>query len=750
MLKKIKEQNELLARPGQPLVDHLKGVARRAENFASSFHGEEEAWWAGLIHDLGKCRKEFQEYLHGERQGGSDTHHAPYGAALAFEKNWFASAFAIAGHHAGLHNLNDLQAMVDDPKYDTRTRLDPLVQWFTGVFGDLPDTPLLPRFVENQPLALELYTRMLYSCLVDADWLDAERHEAGKERQIIRLAEVIDSLIERVNQERQGKSREGNVNGLRHAIFDQCLEAAAGEQGFFSLTVPTGGGKTLSSMAFALAHAKAWGLHRIIVVIPYLSIIEQNAAEYRRILDPDELGLVVEHHSSVPERETGGNETVATLSQAADNWDAPIIITTSVQFIESLFASSPARCRKLHNIANSVVIFDEVQTLPTHLLNPLLNVMKELRRNYGVSFLFMTATQPAFSVGPSLSEGFAPDEVREITRDTPQLFAVLQRVEYHSPLTIEWQTLANRLAACPQVLCVVNVRKHAYRLWEKLRDVLPPEERNSVFHLSSSMCAEHRLWILGDSREPQPCSIRHRLRHNLPCRLVATQVVEAGVDIDFPVVYRALGPLDAIVQAAGRCNREGRLQDAEGRPLHGQVYLFIPEEKGLPPGVYTTATSISAGMLGGCLESLGRDPAIFGRYFSQLFDLTNTDHARRGESSIQEDRENFRFREVSSKAKVIFDDSRPVVVPFQHGAAIIDSIQNRERLSGQPRFNRYDLRRLQRYMVNVRSQDFTRLREASMVKPLLPNLDLYVLKEGCYHSHLGLIIDNHPLEDFIQ
>lgn len=733
----------------QLLRTHLIEVARQAKEFAASCGGGDEAWWAGLLHDVGKFRMQFQEYLSGKRKGGIDTHHAPYGAAIAAEKEWGPMAFAIAGHHSGLHDAGSLQDLISNPIYKITTRLPPLMQWFTEAFGLLPDGPISPGLVAEGPLSSEYYTRMLFSCLVDADRLDAERHASGVDRQIVRLGSVVNKLIGRLMSERQGKSRDGKLNRLRHAVFDECLEAAKEDRGFFSLTVPTGGGKTLSSMAFALAHAEKHSMDRVIVVIPYLSIIEQNALEYRRILDPEGLGLVVEHHSAVKEKYDSHGETPDLLTQAADNWDAPVIVTTSVQFIESLFAASPGGCRKLHNIANSVVVLDEVQTLPSHLLNPLLHVMKELDVNYGVSFLLMTATQPAFRRRPSLSEGFDPGEVREIITDKEGLFSALKRVEYHGPEKLDLHSLATRLLDCRQVLCVVNLRRHAARLWEELRDALPLEEKDSVFHLSSSMCAEHRLQVLGEGRDPSAGSIRHRLRNNLPCRLISTQVVEAGVDIDFPTVYRALGPLDAIAQAAGRCNREGRLQDELGQAAQGHVYIFSPEDNGLPPGVYTTATGISAVMLPGCLRELGQNPDVFARYFAQLYDLTDTDNARRGESSIQEDRSYFRFREVARKAKVIADEGRPVLVPFGQGAKRINEIRGRKQAPGAPRFDRHDLRRLQRFMVNVREREFAQLTYTGMAKPLLPNIELYVLEEGCYHEHLGLVIENRPLEDFI-
>jgi len=731
----------------QKLEEHLQGVANRAECFARDFSADEEARVAGWLHDLGKFRDEFQSYLRKEREGGTDTHHAVYGAALAFENNppW-PCAFAIAGHHAGLHNLHQLQSLVEDPKYNVGSRLPLLRQRFQDAIGEIPRTVALPPFIEQgNPWGLEFYIRMVLSCLVDADYLDS----SGQTRSVIRLAGICDTLLKRVIKERNSKPTDGTVNQVRHEVFARCLEKAGMHQGFFSLTVPTGGGKTLSGMAFALAHAQRWGLQRVIVVIPYLSIIEQNAGEYRRVLDADKQGIVVEHHSAVPLPDDHEQRNRSPLELAAENWDAPVIVTTSVQFIESLFASFPAKCRKLHNIARSVVIMDEVQTLPSHLLNPLLNVLRELKENYGVSFLFMTATQPAFRHNPIyLSEGFKTGEVTEITQETARTFSSLQRVDYQREDVLDWRTLAERMAALPQALCVVNVRKHAFALWETLRSLLPNHERDSLFHLSSAMCAEHRLWTLGEIDNPRAGSIRNRLKNGLPCRVVSTQLIEAGVDVDFPIVFRALGPLDSIVQAAGRCNREGKRRDDEGRPCRGEVIIFEPEEHSLPSGVYKTATQQTATFLTRISdESLATNPGIFGDYFSQLFQLTPTDHARKRESTIQEDRGELRFREVSRKARVIEEDGMPVVVPYARGKELIEEIRAREPLPGRARFDRHDFRNLQRFMVNVRAQEFQRLVNLRMATPLLPNLELYCLEEGCYHSHLGLLIDKHPTED---
>ena len=739
------------------LKDHLQAVGHLAEQFAekNNIALKEAAYWSGLLHDLGKYRDEFQQYLKKERESGNETHHAVYGAALAFQNGWLGPAFAIAGHHAGLHDLDQLQALVCDARYRADERLPSIVERFEKEICTIAKNITEPEFVGDNPYRLEFYTRMLFSTLIDADFLDTESHYTGKHRDSLQLDPILaKTLLQRLVEEKNSKPQIGELNTVRSRLFQQCLDKAEQPPGFFSLTVPTGGGKTLSGMAFALAHAAKNELRRIIVVIPYLSIIEQNAAQYRRILDPENQGVVIEHHSAVKiaddTNESRPYEPFEKHAEeyAAENWDAPIIVTTSVQLIESLFACRTSRCRKLHNIARSVIIFDEVQTLPAHLLNPLLNVFRDLRDNYGVSLVFSTATQPAFRYSPlSLSHGFKPDEIQEITQDTSNLFARLCRVRIYPPKPDEattWDKLASDMSKHEQSLCIVNVRNDAYALWEKLRRTVSEQEKTAVFHLSSAMCAEHRLDILGTDRDPLPGTIRYRLKHKQPCRLVSTQLIEAGVDVDFPIVWRALGPLDSIVQAAGRCNRENNLRDVNGNPKLGEVIVFRPEDNKLPPGIYRTATDITSSLLvTNDADTLASDHTLFERYFDQLYQLVPVD------SNIQNEREKLHFRKVADLARVIKDETQAVIVPYGKGIDLIEAIQTRIVTKDRPRFDRTDMRKLQRFMVNLRSNDFQRLLTQRAITPLLPNLNIYVLGGGWYHPELGIVIDQRPLEDFL-
>lgn len=739
------------------LREHLDFVGKLARHFSETacpaLSGLAE--WAGRLHDLGKYRDEFQAYLRNQRDSSIETHHAVYGAVAAFQRESYGLAFAIAGHHAGLHDLNDLQELLCGSKYRAVERVPHLLGRFERELGVLPERIPDPDFIDASPHSIEFYIRMLFSLLIDADRLDTEAHANSFCRLPITMNAA--ELLQRLLEEKNRKSSEGELNALRNRIFQICLDSAIGDPGFFSLTVPTGGGKTLSGMAFALAHTARHKLRRVIVVIPYLSIIEQNAAQYRRVLDPDNEGIVVEHHSGVPIPEDLDESRPLSpfekhpAAYAAENWDAPVIVTTSVQFIETLFASRTSRCRRLHNIARAVVIFDEVQTLPSHLLSPLLNVLRELRRHYGTSFVFSTATQPAFRRRPlSLAEGFGPEEIKPILDDevAKKVFGRLNRVVF-KPLprcdeTLAWDVLANSMAKRDQALCVLNVRRHAFELWEQLRNLVPAGEKDSVFHLSSAMCAEHRLAVLGEDREPAPSTIRWRLRNKQPCRLVSTQLIEAGVDVDFPVVWRALAPMDSIVQTAGRCNRENLLKDENGSAKAGEVIVFRPEQHSLPAGLYKTATGLTATLLDGMdMEELTTNPALFERYFDRLYQLVPTDR------QIQEEREKLHFRKVAALARVIEDDTQAVIVPYGKAIEIVRDIRERPLETGRPRIDRDDVRRLQRYMVNLHTRDYQRLLTLKAVRPLLPNLDIPVLDAGWYHDHLGVLIDQRPTEDFL-
>ena len=714
-----------------PLAEHLRKVGDKARGFAEPILADSTEQ-AGLLHDLGKYRDSFQEYLAGELPGSVETHHAVYGAALAFKRGWLGPAFAIAGHHAGLHDVSDLQALVCGEKYDAMSHLSPLEALFEAELGEIPNELNEPEFASpgRDKAVTEFYVRMLFSCLVDADFLDTERFKTGQERHPLKTDPAL--LLKRLQTHQRTFDFSSELNKLRNGVFQDCLAKAAGPRGFFSLTVPTGGGKTLSGMAFALDHARRHEMQRIIVVIPYLSIIEQNAAEYRKVLDPEDEGIVIEHHSAVDSKDDTQEQGRAPEELAAENWDAPIIVTTSVQFIESLFSNRTSKCRKLHNVANSVILLDEVQTLPSHLLNPLLHVIRDLKEHYRTSIVFSTATQPAFSHSMPLPNGFAANEIQEIVSQPGELFQKLGRVVYELRSTPnDWAELAEEWENEPQALGVVNTRKQAATWWELLRK----QRLEGVLHLSSAMCADQRTEVLKEAKR--------RLENDEPCRLVATQVVEAGVDIDFPLVYRALGPLDSIVQAAGRCNREGLLLDK------GRVVVFRPTDAKLPSGMYRVATDISARLLDQLsTDDLSADPTLFSRYFGELFQYVPTDHQRGRECSIQEDREALRFREVARKARVIVDDTQAVIAPRAKALEKVNALRERAQVRGA-RFTREDLRDLQRFMVNLHTRDFQKLDAMGLLRPLLPGMELRVLEAAAYHEHLGVVIEQRPTEDFL-
>ncbi len=629
------------------LDDHLQRVAERAAEYARAFGGEELAYWAGAWHDAGKASEAFQRYLHqcarepGRRFPTVDHKGAGTLQALSFAD---ALAFLIHGHHGGLPDQGALRSRLkelNDPRSVRGALAREAVQRVLtdGVIpaGARSGEPVFPDFVTDE-LALESFLRLLFSALVDADCLDTEAHgdpEAAARRDAqADLAALRDRVVAEQQQLMAGAT--GPVNAIRREVYEACLAAAALPPGFFRLTVPTGGGKTRSALAFALHHAVTHNLRRVITVCPYLTITDQTADVYRAILGGE--GAVLEHHSDAsrhddPEGEPAPEAVWRRL--AAQNWDAPVVVTTAVQFFESLFGHRTTACRKLHRIARSVVILDEVQTLPPKLLEPMLDMLRRLVEQFGATVLLCTATQPALADAP----GFRGlPNVREIVPDPPRLFRVLKRVRYEWPVEPwTWDRVAEQMRGAAQAMAVVNTKADALALLDALAD---PD----ALHLSTLLCGAHRRDVLA--------VIRERLRRGKPCRVVSTQVVEAGVDLDFPVVLRALGPLDRIVQAAGRCNREGRL--AEGR-----VVVFQPAEGGLPAGAYRTASDVTRLLL----RAGGVDPDhpdTFLTYFAQVFRGVDLD-ARR----IQDLRRQLAFERVAREFRLIDDDTVSVFVRYR-------------------------------------------------------------------------------------
>ena len=806
----------------QPLCSHLRNVSRRANAIAESVRRSDLAFTtaatlAGLLHDLGKYRLAFQEYLSAGDRGRrtAETDHAVYGAAAAeFDWSELAIAFVVAGHHAGLHDECQLANMVAGRKYHAVDRFPELLVTADGTgelvgelaalkpnAGHASDSFACLGFDEDDDAdkrRFDVFVRMLFAILVDADRLDSEKFEQEHRRQRAweRPTRMLNAsmLLARLDAARRAKGAEKKesrpeLNQLRDSVFEACRECGRNSlSGFFSLTVPTGGGKTISSMAFALDHARTHNLRRVIVVVPYLSIIEQNARDYRMIFGADQ---VLEHHSAVevspPKQPSDGDAEepaqALDIERAMENWDVPIVVTTAVQFIETLFAASPAKARKLHNVANSVVIFDEVQTLPTHLLEPTLDVLRTLQQHFGVSVLFCSATQPAFVKSGNLRHGFQRGEVHEIAPAPAELFQKLRRVQYRiepAESCWNWERLADEMLTLkrPQALAVVNLRRHAFDAYLALKARLvsdggwallpvssdasrqqneetgksahPPIE-DAVFHLSSAMCAAHRLDLLGLSQTPPKNNIKQRLIDKLPCWVISTQLIEAGVDIDFPTVFRAMGPLDSIVQAAGRCNREGQLRDEFGQLIPGDVVVFHPQvtsaRSGLPPGNYSKATGIAPNYLKDT-EQLATDPELFAKYFNELFQITATDRVIRGEDTIQQSRAKLNFRTVAERAKVISEDTIGVIVPYGRAKKLIAVIRRTKRLDHGV------LRRLQRFMVNLRRGPkslYEQLNDEGRLQSLLPDIaDIPVLDAECYDPQRGVAFKERSPEDFVQ
>ncbi|HEY8331817.1 MAG TPA: CRISPR-associated endonuclease Cas3'' [Pseudomonas sp.] len=718
----------------QGLRAHLLGVAERASANAAPFGGQELGWIAGALHDLGKYTRRFQDRLRGEVPR---VDHATWGARIAQQRYkglGTLMAYAIAGHHAGLANgtLGEARSCLRErlsEDYLLRELPPLLPEWEHEL--ELPQRLALPtRFssVSTRPaFQFSLLARMVFSCLVDADFVDTDnfyRRIEGRDPRPERTGPSLDVLRAKLDAHLVSLPRQGGINPLRADILKHVRAQATHKPGLFSLTVPTGGGKTLASLAFALDHAIAHGLRRVIYVVPFTSIIEQTAAVFRSAFS--ELGedAVLEHHSAFFDDPKSELQSKEKRHLAMENWDAPIIVTTAVQFFESLFADRPARCRKLHNIAASVVILDEAQTLPLHLLRPCMQALDELALNYRVSMMLCTATQPALGKADGFKDGL--EGVRELAPDPPGLYRRLKRVSVQHAGPLDDAALAGHLRSREQILCIVNNRRHARALFDAIAD-LP-----GACHLTTLMYARHRSQVLQD--------LRTRLKAGQPCRLVSTSLIEAGVDVSFPAVLRAEAGLDSIAQAAGRCNRnmEWAVEDSQVLVFESpdwappkELKLFAEAFRMIERRHRADLLSLEA-VTDYFRELYWRRDGQLGEMLLQLFDGATVD--------------DLPLETLAARFRMIEANMRPVIVPYdpQTGAEdpfVASALRDLEDAPGTAR-------KLQPFLVQVPRQGYDALWNAGAIQPVAPERYgeqfVRLVNPRLYHPKFGLHWDDNP------
>ena len=688
----------------ETVLQHLQDTAQLAAEFASAFGAEQQGALAGMAHDLGKYSAAFQKRLRGD---STRVDHSSAGAVECINLRQPFAALAVAGHHGGLPDGGTQNDTPDEPTLWGRIHraqkhlLEPYDHWKSEL--SLPSATQ-PRFLRTRADGL-FFTRMLYSCLVDADYLCTEAFMAGhgRETSAPSLAS-LDTLLEQYISGWYPPKTE--LNTLRCEILTQCRQQGRSQMpGLFTLTVPTGGGKTVASLAFALAHAKQHHLSRIIYVIPYTSIIEQNAAVFREILGTN---AVLEHHSGVLyDMEPEADPATIRMAQATENWDMPVVVTTAVQFFESLFADRSSKCRKLHNLANSVIIFDEAQMLPIPYLKPCVYAISQLVQHYGVSAVLCTATQPALE---PLFREFIPD-TPSIELCPSDIFQnpIFQRVSFRKAGQLNFDCLAEHLQAQRQVLCIVNSRKSAQEIYQRLSG-------EGCYHLSTLMYPAHREMVLKE--------IRQRLKDDLPCRVVSTSLIEAGVDVDFPAVYREVLGLDSILQAAGRCNREGKRPAAES--IVTVFHLDVA-----PPELFSVPIEAGQKVMEN-YENIASQEAI-SAYFHELLALKG--RAAQDSKSIMELLEDKRlpFREIAKDFHLIDKATRTIYVPIGEGQILVERLHSGER-------SRELYRQLGKYGVAVYDQQFNTLMNGAALEPLEDGSAI-LLDTSLYDSAFGLTQD---------
>ena len=757
----------------QTLPEHIEGVAHHCALFLERAGLPELAPLGRLLaqlHDAGKAQPAFQRYIRGE--SAAKAPHSAAGALLATGLMYELSkelqlkklprtsqllAYAISGHHRGLYDYIELRKELKKKEIEERC---------TKTIGALPNIKSeLQTWVEEHAESTEsslkelakrvgateqaqVLIRLLFSCLVDADFLDTEAFmdEERKERRHEATSGYapLKTLRDRLTKHMEGFSTEGKINEARRAFLNQCREhGRTCPKGYYSLFLPTGGGKTLSSMAWALETALKHEAKRIIYVIPYTSIITQTAGIFREIFGEEN---VLEHHSDITF--SGGEasqeaERYERTRLLAENWDAPIIVTTNVQFFESLFSHKVSRSRKVHSIANSVVVFDEVQMFPTEFLHPMLRLLEDLRRIYGTQLLFCSATLPPFDKDHTSSfkkvNDFhqLSDAIQPIVPEDPELFKVFDRVIYHlEEKEYTTKELAEELAQHDSALCIVNSRRDASQLYQALLE--EGKEAQDVIHLSRNMCSAHLKERIAE--------VRQRLKADIPTIVISTQLIEAGVDIDLPIVYRAMSGLDSIVQAGGRCNREGK------RPAPGEVYVFSLSDSGKAFGAIAQGQNATRFLLDNDKEHtrssmpLELIEAYYDRYYASIesFDLKGIAESLYDVEEAK--RWRFDFEQASKDFQLIDNVDRDLFVPYGKGKELIEGLQKHTLY-----LNHRTMRELQQYHVAISKWRYKELEEARLLSEVLVDREtgksILVLAPQGYDEALGVCTTNPLLDE---
>ncbi|NLO63962.1 MAG: CRISPR-associated helicase Cas3' [Clostridiales bacterium] len=695
----------------QLLIDHLTNVAKKCADFAADFDSKDFAYLLGLLHDAGKYSDAFQRRIRGSSE---QTDHSTAGAQILYNKLpkpiALPGAYTIMGHHSGLPDCGSDGDSKDEPTL--KGRLKKALEDYSGCFSDinLNDPINTSKFAAiaksgSEPdFSFQFYIRMLYSCLVDADFLDTEEFMTGRKRE--NADYDFEALRQRFSDSlKRFEDKEGLINEKRREILRKCIESGRKEKGIFGLSVPTGGGKTMSSLAFAMEQVAAHKLKRIIYVIPYTSIIEQTASQFKNIFGEDK---VLEHHYNY-EYDYDEKMQLSPLQQrlklASENWDFPIIVTTNVQFFESLFANKSSRCRKLHNLAQSVIVFDEVQMFNYDYLLPCLYAIRELVKNYGTSVLLCSATMPDFSK-------YIPDiQIQQIIDNSDELNKVFKRVNVNKSGNLTDDDIIDRIKDTPKILTIVNSRKTALNLYKLLGD-------KDAFCLTTLLTPKDRKAAIE--------KIRQRLAEGRDCKVISTQLIEAGVDIDFPVVYRELSGIDSIVQSAGRCNREGRLAVGE---------VFVYETGQLPKRNLHLRQGISLGQsILNAYENI-ISPEAIRSFFDSAYKIKNLDTSdimlkfikKKGSVLLDYD-----FKSAANVFKLIQNNQLPVIIQEEENKPLIEKLKYTQ-------FPRTILRLLQPYTVSVFDYEFQKLQKDGKIDEIADGI--YLLGDGnLYDSSMGLNI----------